>query len=251
MSDTLNPYKPMDYSAAFKLPDITAQSLDTAAQAKAAIMSKLSYTSEDIAQINVLEPLTKAQAQELNKQEQQLKKSSDKQKQDYKELGSAMGSALGQAIGDGGKDVIKNAFKGLLVVELNYLEAKLSAAVFENALKRFGSMGVSGLMIAAAEEGLVAAGFEIVKAKISKFAVGTSFAPGGMALVGEQGPELVNLPRGSQVYTNSETNNILNKTGLTVHLHNANGSVSESLYTELRSGNAEKVIALLQDSIKA
>ena len=31
------------------------------------------------------------------------------------------------------------------------------------------------------------------------YASGTRFAPGGMALVGEMGPELVNLPRGSQV----------------------------------------------------
>lgn len=31
------------------------------------------------------------------------------------------------------------------------------------------------------------------------FAVGTGFAPGGLAMVGERGPELVNLPRGSQV----------------------------------------------------
>ena len=31
------------------------------------------------------------------------------------------------------------------------------------------------------------------------FAGGTDFAPGGMAWVGEEGPELVNLPRGAQV----------------------------------------------------
>jgi hypothetical protein len=31
------------------------------------------------------------------------------------------------------------------------------------------------------------------------FAGGTNFAPGGLAVVGERGPELVNLPRGSQV----------------------------------------------------
>lgn len=37
---------------------------------------------------------------------------------------------------------------------------------------------------------------------ISGYAAGTSFAPGGVALVGEQGPELVNLPRGSQVIPN-------------------------------------------------
>jgi hypothetical protein len=34
------------------------------------------------------------------------------------------------------------------------------------------------------------------------FAGGTDFAPGGMAMVGEHGPELVNLPRGSQVIPN-------------------------------------------------
>lgn len=36
------------------------------------------------------------------------------------------------------------------------------------------------------------------------YASGTDFAPGGMALVGEKGPELVNLPRGSQVIPNNK-----------------------------------------------
>lgn len=39
-------------------------------------------------------------------------------------------------------------------------------------------------------------------ASVPAFAGGTSFAPGGLALVGERGPELVNLPRGAQVYPN-------------------------------------------------
>jgi hypothetical protein len=37
---------------------------------------------------------------------------------------------------------------------------------------------------------------------IPGFANGTNFAPGGLAMVGERGPELVNLPRGSQVIPN-------------------------------------------------
>lgn len=44
---------------------------------------------------------------------------------------------------------------------------------------------------------------------IPGFASGTSFAPGGMALVGERGPELVNLPRGSSVSTAGETRRML------------------------------------------
>jgi hypothetical protein len=46
-------------------------------------------------------------------------------------------------------------------------------------------------------------------ADISKFATGTNFAPGGLAVVGEQGPELVNLPRGSQVIPNRQSSKML------------------------------------------
>lgn len=40
------------------------------------------------------------------------------------------------------------------------------------------------------------------KIKIPAFARGTEFAPGGLSLVGERGPELVSLPRGSAVTPN-------------------------------------------------
>lgn len=38
-----------------------------------------------------------------------------------------------------------------------------------------------------------------------QYATGTTFARGGLALVGEQGPELVNMPRGAQVYSAMQT----------------------------------------------
>jgi tape measure domain-containing protein len=37
------------------------------------------------------------------------------------------------------------------------------------------------------------------------YASGTNFAPGGLSLVGERGPELIDLPRGSKVYTADQT----------------------------------------------
>lgn len=37
------------------------------------------------------------------------------------------------------------------------------------------------------------------------YATGTTFAPGGMAWVGEHGPELVDLPRGSKVHSNKQS----------------------------------------------
>jgi hypothetical protein len=48
---------------------------------------------------------------------------------------------------------------------------------------------------------------------VPAFARGTNFAPGGMALVGEMGPELVNLPRGSQVIPNNQIGNAMRGSG--------------------------------------
>lgn len=45
--------------------------------------------------------------------------------------------------------------------------------------------------------------------KVTGHARGTNFHPGGLAIVGEEGPELLNLPRGSQVMPNGETMRLL------------------------------------------
>lgn len=41
------------------------------------------------------------------------------------------------------------------------------------------------------------------------FAGGTDSAPGGLAIVGERGPELVNLPRGAQVFNNTQSRGMM------------------------------------------
>ena len=46
---------------------------------------------------------------------------------------------------------------------------------------------------------------------ILAYDAGTDFHPGGMALVGESGPELVNLPRGSSVMTANDTRQMLDR----------------------------------------
>lgn len=58
--------------------------------------------------------------------------------------------------------------------------------------------------------GALAGAKEKVKGlKIPGFAKGTNNAPGGTALVGEKGPELVNLPKGSKVKTATKTEQTL------------------------------------------
>lgn len=51
-----------------------------------------------------------------------------------------------------------------------------------------------------------------------RYASGTDYAPGGMALVGERGPELVYLPRGSQVKDTRETQGIMGGGGPALHI---------------------------------
>lgn len=53
---------------------------------------------------------------------------------------------------------------------------------------------------------------------IPKYATGTRNHPGGLAIVGEEGPELVDMPSGSKVYTNGETMGMLGS-GDTYNLH--------------------------------
>lgn len=44
---------------------------------------------------------------------------------------------------------------------------------------------------------------------IRRYAAGTNYHPGGIALLGEEGPELVNLPKGSKVATADKTRQLL------------------------------------------
>ncbi len=56
-----------------------------------------------------------------------------------------------------------------------------------------------------------------------KFARGTRNAPGGWAMVGEEGPEMAYIPQGSQVFTHNETKNMMGgKRNITLNFHGSN-----------------------------
>jgi TP901 family phage tail tape measure protein len=61
-----------------------------------------------------------------------------------------------------------------------------------------------------------------------KNAIGTNYSPGGQTLVGENGPELVNLPRGSQVTQAYRTRNELAQEGSGGVTNNLNGTFNFS-----------------------
>lgn len=74
---------------------------------------------------------------------------------------------------------------------------------------------------------------------VPAFAAGTSFAPGGLAMVGEAGRELINLPRGSRVYSNKQTNQMLDNSELLAELRELRKEVAG-----LRDENAANQRAL-------
>ncbi|SDG26522.1 hypothetical protein SAMN04488598_1745, partial [Halanaerobium congolense] len=69
--------------------------------------------------------------------------------------------------------------------------------------------------------------------KIPLLAKGTNNFGGGLAIVGEQGPEMVNMPKGSQVTTASKTETIIQK------LKEAPSRASQVL-NNLKSDNSTK-----------
>lgn len=100
---------------------------------------------------------------------------------------------------------LNSIFKGLLSVVGDFLIQLGLAAIgigkLYAAIK--GGQFNPQLTIAAGIASLVLGA--VLKAFIPKFATGTRFAPGGTALVGERGPELINLPRGSRVTPAAQT----------------------------------------------
>jgi hypothetical protein len=65
---------------------------------------------------------------------------------------------------------------------------------------------VIGVGMQLGNAGLFGKSFQAQLQKVPAHANGTNFHPGGLAIVGERGRELVNMPRGSRVKTNSELN---------------------------------------------
>lgn len=60
---------------------------------------------------------------------------------------------------------------------------------------------------------------EILKKDLPGYASGTDFHPGGLAWVGERGRELVELPRGSKVFTNQQSENMMKQASRPINLN--------------------------------
>jgi hypothetical protein len=139
-----------------------------------------------------------------------------------------------------------DAFKNAGVNALGKIADKLASMAADNLWKSAFGGGSSGFNLGSlfglggggsASAGPITLGG--ANGPVPFYADGTDFAPGGMAVVGERGPELVNLPRGSQVIPNDK----LGGGGMVVQGGDTHITVQ---------GNAdEKTLALMRQELAA
>ncbi len=107
-------------------------------------------------------------------------------------------------------DILRNLVRQMLAdftrLELQQIEGSIfkgkSGGNFLSAALSFGASlfsGASGASLSASAASMNAAKAALVAAGLAE---GTDYAQGGITLVGERGPELLNIPRGSQVVPN-------------------------------------------------
>jgi phage-related protein len=141
-------------------------------------------------------------------------------------LGDGISAAAPQVTGlmktitDGLTQDVSGMFKSVLLEGANFRTAL--SGILGGAADRLLDRGVSSLL-----------------GGIPGFASGTSFAPGGLALVGERGAELVNLPRGSQVIPNDQLRGLASGSAevhVTVGVDPASGNLTA--FVDRRAGMA-------------
>jgi hypothetical protein len=111
-----------------------------------------------------------------------------------REYGEQLRVTTGDAFHDGlMAGMTSGSFFDVFKDRLRYAAASGLADSLTSGL--FGSRDGSGTV------GLIQKALKFVP----KFAGGTNFAPGGLSIVGEYGPEVVDLPRGSKVHTAAAT----------------------------------------------
>jgi len=190
------------------------------------------------ARIEVYGKLISAQNEWANNEGQNLKKVEkeyDRITRMTVEFGVDIGRAMAEGFGKGSEGVAAS-MRAMLITGIDFLERLYQESVLAELLK--ASFSWSGAFAAAAKIAVVTAELEAVKAGVNSFAPrgyasGTPFAPGGMARVGESGPEDVYLPRGARVYNSHETRNISN--GNTVNVYLPAGSTTETAREAARS----------------
>jgi tape measure domain-containing protein len=141
-------------------------------------------------------------------------------------------NTLASSVGQGG-DAFKRGLKQVLNQFLDFVIVKkiaAEAAIFAGDVAKLGfaGFGTAAAKVAGLTTLLVGA-----KAAVNSFQRGTANAPGGLARVGEFGPEVISgpangfVPRGSQVFNTQETKEIFGGNNVTLVINGNNSAEVE------------------------
>lgn len=130
---------------------------------------------------------------------------------------------------------IKNIVSGIWTSITSFVKGGVNSII--SAINVF-IRGINKIKVPDWVPGVGGLGFSI--SEIPMLAKGTDYFQGGLAIVGEQGPELVSMPRGAQVTPNRETENILSNAGTFILQTVLDGKVvAETIapYSDIVGGN--------------
>jgi hypothetical protein len=144
------------------------------------------------------------------------------------QIGSALSSAFADAVVEGKSlnEVFSSLVKTLEKAAINSVFASIFNAPSSGGLSPFASL---------------------FKGVIPGFASGTNYAPGGSAWVGENGPEIVNLPRGAQVVPSAVATK--GSGGVTVNLIEDSSRAGQTQKQDNNNGGMD--LAIFVDAITA
>ena len=188
---------------------------------EAAKESNVKVTPELQAKINMLATSYASAKQNV----EQMTAAQESMKQLGQELGQSMTSFFSDMVSGGknAEDAVMNLTKRLadMAFQAAFMGTGPMAALFGTS----SSGGIFGSLISS----------------FPGFANGTNSAPGGLAMVGERGPELVNLPRGSQVIPNIDTRKMMQ----------GGGSAPIIVHQTFTADSSPRELAQVAASIKA
>lgn len=119
------------------------------------------------------------------------------------EVSEAMSKSMQEAV-EAGASSLKELGKVALKSAADFVRAKMMEAIAAYITKVIATSGPLGILLAGAGSAIIGALFNKAMKTINVpgFADGVNNFGGGLAVVGERGPELLNLPRGSDVIPN-------------------------------------------------
>jgi len=106
------------------------------------------------------------------------------------------------------KDSVTNTFHDMINGIVDKLNSGITAV--ENFVNFFGQ-GLNNIAKALGASNIIP---EIHLGRIPHYAQGTDGHPGGLAIVGEEGPELVTLPKGTSVLNHNDTKSLLSMSNI-------------------------------------